>query len=1031
MEECASKPEQYFVLFHELDLLNRGVLANRLQHESIDEESVNCNRLQNFVDSLSQTEVTDDTIQVFLFIRIAQRTETLCTDSNLMFQYQIESNGRATHLVEKVTYGAELFCSITKALDGQNETKKETTNTICRVAKDFIETTTEWDLPSIKVPVELDKVEIKFEIFSDSQSKEQKNSFEELQDWLRNIVSNSDNWRPIRVNLRQIKDQLETRLWLEKKAYMAFVKKEWETKMENDSEFSHLKKNLSHHMEPLWDKILDLNDISFSDKYTPKNALSAMKPAINILEDFSKLLISGNSDVDEVQSFINRIQELVIQKDYVTQPSTSNLLVNAHQTQLQQKETSDISEKEEKSYSPRTLKRPVSIDVASLLLNNCDEMEIEELLKRTENKLDTNANTSVEDSDSSESQQEYSNERIGEKLRGENYSELVEPNVYMLKAKEHSTSTDLIRWFEIGRPNTKSKRDHKIIILMGATGSGKSTLINGMVNYILGVKWEDPFRFKCVREDESASQNQALSQTSSVTAYTIHHRQGMSVPYSITIIDTPGYGDTRGVKRDKEITQLIHRFLTEKDVAIDHIHAACFVAASGDSRLTVTQRYILDSVLSTFGKDFKDNIRLLVTFADNADPPVVEACLAAHFPVTSAGISYSKFNSSVLYASNEQTEDDDEEDYGFDELFWDMGQENFAKFFTMLEGIEGKDLKSTRDVIQHRLILEQSLKEIERELEVCFIKIENMDNFISKIAQYGHDMERNKNLVVEKTEMKATFNCRRCKKIRKETTHLKSRRESHEEETICKCLPKNPHTNFAVHNIPVKVETTLGKMKSEFELNYKGKLKTEELLAKCFEELNQTKANVIHLFEQVGVAGRSLDSTALRSNALTPADYLSLMRSRVAEEQAPGYLTRLETLAELQRRFSVTEPLSFPTATTISSGERPHISRTGLLLANCGSELLERCVIMLLTYAPICDQALRAIAGSELCDVFYEKIEWLWNFGQLCWRILLLLVRGIHNSDRNNTEESTNMERWVNSKEEDNEFYAYSMCRVD
>ncbi|EFX70718.1 hypothetical protein DAPPUDRAFT_256810 [Daphnia pulex] len=34
------------------------------------------------------------------------------------------------------------------------------------------------------------------------------------------------------------------------------------------------------------------------------------------------------------------------------------------------------------------------------------------------------------------------------------------------------------------------------------------------------------------------------------------------------------------------------------------------------------------------------------------------------------------------------------------------------------------------------------------------------------------------------------------------------------------------------------------------------------------------------------------------------ADYLSLMRSRVAEEQALGYLMRLETLTELQQRLA-------------------------------------------------------------------------------------------------------------------------------
>ena len=65
-----------------------------------------------------------------------------------------------------------------------------------------------------------------------------------------------------------------------------------------------------------------------------------------------------------------------------------------------------------------------------------------------------------------------------------------------------------------------------------------------------------------------------------------------------------------------------------------------------------------------------------------------------------------------------------------------------------------------------------------------------------------------------------------------------------------------------------------------------------------------TKAKLFSLLDQVGETFRSLESTALRSNALSPADYLSLLRSRVAEEQKPGYLTRLETLQELQRSYN-------------------------------------------------------------------------------------------------------------------------------
>lgn len=45
-------------------------------------------------------------------------------------------------------------------------------------------------------------------------------------------------------------------------------------------------------------------------------------------------------------------------------------------------------------------------------------------------------------------------------------------------------------------------------MLVGATGTGKSTLVDGIINYVLGVTWSDPFRFRVIDLEEEEKQRQ-------------------------------------------------------------------------------------------------------------------------------------------------------------------------------------------------------------------------------------------------------------------------------------------------------------------------------------------------------------------------------------------------------------------------------------------------------------------------------------------------------------------------------------------
>jgi polynucleotide 5'-kinase involved in rRNA processing len=68
--------------------------------------------------------------------------------------------------------------------------------------------------------------------------------------------------------------------------------------------------------------------------------------------------------------------------------------------------------------------------------------------------------------------------------------------------------------FCVGAPSNSKKA--KTIMLVGATGTGKSTLVDGIVNYVLGVKWEDSFRFT-VLDLEQEEKDKVKNQVSSCT----------------------------------------------------------------------------------------------------------------------------------------------------------------------------------------------------------------------------------------------------------------------------------------------------------------------------------------------------------------------------------------------------------------------------------------------------------------------------------------------------------------------------------
>ncbi|XP_055007695.1 uncharacterized protein LOC110175830 isoform X1 [Boleophthalmus pectinirostris] len=257
------------------------------------------------------------------------------------------------------------------------------------------------------------------------------------------------------------------------------------------------------------------------------------------------------------------------------------------------------------------------------------------------------------------------------------------PEIYKLGLKAEKLRTPRVRKYVFGK---ESHKENRIMILLGPVGSGKISLIDAMINYILGVRWTDPFWFK-INEGE----------TSETVVYQINHQEGFQVDFSLTIIDTPEFRDFTGITGDKQTLEQIAYLVN--DLNITEVHTVCVVVQSSLAQLPPALCHVLHSFHSSFGKDVFENLKILVTFADAQMPPVLEYIKAAGVPCpkTEQGLPvHFKFNNSAMFAPNQTSAEED----NLDQMFWDMGNKNMTRFFSDLEKTQSKRMNPEIIIVQ-------------------------------------------------------------------------------------------------------------------------------------------------------------------------------------------------------------------------------------------------------------------------------------------------------------------------------------------
>ncbi|XP_060770585.1 uncharacterized protein LOC132881756 [Neoarius graeffei] len=286
---------------------------------------------------------------------------------------------------------------------------------------------------------------------------------------------------------------------------------------------------------------------------------------------------------------------------------------------------------------------------------------------------------------------------------------------------------------------------NKILLLVGETGTGKTTLINVVVNYILGVKFIDEVWFEITEEGEN---NQTLDQTETqTTQITVYEVFAQDNPICLTIIDTPGYGDTRGTDMDKQIAENLYK-LFRNDNGVKEIDAVCLVVKASENRLSDRQHYIFDAVLSLFGKDIENNIVIFVTHSDGMPPTnVINAIKRAGIPCRK-----DEENEPECFLFNNRQSKKRSQKYNKPlQAAWEMTEDTLNDFFVSLKEENRKSLEQTDKVLAESKRLEACISNLQNRIDFVECKTKELAQIQEALEANREKMKRNENFTFEVT----------------------------------------------------------------------------------------------------------------------------------------------------------------------------------------------------------------------------------------------------------------------------------------
>lgn len=491
-------------------------------------------------------------------------------------------------------------------------------------------------------------------------------------------------------------------------------------------------------------------------------------------------------------------------------------------------------------------------------------------------------------------------------------------NVYSLpKTLVYQNNPELFRQYDVGFASPEDFTvPTKIIMMAGMTGAGKSLMINNIVNYVFGVNCEDDFRLKLILEtDEIADRKDgttdvADSMTRFVTSYRLAYQKGFRVKYSLILIDTPGFGDSRGLEFDQQTVKSLQAFFNNKEgYAVEELSSLGLVIQASQSRLTAEQMYVFNSVLDIFGNDVAKNICLLFTFADAQLPPALATVKKEGIPFSKDGVF--KFNNSAVFADNI---DDEATRY-----YWKFGFKSLENFFLHIGGVQPASLTLTKKVLDERATLHVLLDILRRQIDEGFDRLQCIESMTTDIMKLKGNIKANRRHKVKKTvhpqETKVVnhhiTNCKPCMFTCHDPCYIAGDQKqgcaSMSDGRCVACPGKCPwdsHSNGDRIYIygKVEVEETIEDMMKNYNIavnDRNGKLK---LLRELQKEYYLEKDNLFVNIKTACDVAKRLEEISLGKSVLTSVDYIARLIRSEENSNRPNKAARIKQLTEFKKK---------------------------------------------------------------------------------------------------------------------------------